>query len=46
MKAVVFDGLYKISVQDRPMPQSKLLGLPGPSSTMLPMSDASIATNL
>jgi hypothetical protein len=21
MKAVVFDGLYKISVQDRPMPQ-------------------------
>jgi hypothetical protein len=46
MKAVVFDGLYKISVQDRPMPQSKLLGLPGPSSTMLSMSDASIATNL
>ncbi|KAF4457263.1 hypothetical protein FALBO_15247 [Fusarium albosuccineum] len=25
MKAVVFDGLYKISVQDRPVPQSKSL---------------------
>lgn len=24
MKAVVFDGLYKVSVQDRPVPQSKL----------------------
>jgi hypothetical protein len=22
MKAVVFDGLYKVSVQDRPVPQS------------------------
>lgn len=36
MKAVVFDGLYKVSVQDRPVPQRT----PSPPALPLEVPDA------